>query len=312
MNTIVYVPSGKTYEGVFLEDTAIVQWQGRSWVYLRTGPDTLLASVAVALTVTPALSMFLLTGRAARSEEREPPLVCWSRRHYEVLLRRIGRYPRSVIAAALLLTVAGAAMLPFFGGTFLPDLKEGHLILHVSAIPGTSLDESLRIGRLITDELRTVPGVRSVAQHTGRAEAGPDTVGPHSSEFEVDLQQGLSGEEQELAEERMRAALSKFPGVTFSTRTYVAFVGLADNVTLADRLVPILMTSLVTGLGLLPLALGVGEPGREIEGPMAVVILGGLATSMALSLLILPTLALRYARFKIDQPDAKRESALVS
>ena len=50
----------------------------------------------------------------------------------------------------------------------------------------------------------------------------------------------------------------------------------------ADRLIPILMTSLATGLGLLPLALGVGEPGREIEGPMAVVILGGLSTSMAL------------------------------
>jgi hypothetical protein len=40
MNTTVYVPSGKTYEGVFLEDTAIVQWLGRSWVYLRAGPDT--------------------------------------------------------------------------------------------------------------------------------------------------------------------------------------------------------------------------------------------------------------------------------
>jgi Cu/Ag efflux pump CusA len=64
-----------------------------------------------------------------------------------------------------------------------------------------------------------------------------------------------------------------------------------------DRLVPILMTSLVTGLGLLPLAAGAGEPGREIEGPMAVVILGGLATSMVLNLLILPMLALRYARF---------------
>ena len=66
----------------------------------------------------------------------------------------------------------------------------------------------------------------------------------------------------------------------------------------ADRLIPILMTSVVTGLGLLPLAIGAGEPGREIEGPMAIVILGGLMTSMALSLLVLPTLALRYARFK--------------
>jgi Cu/Ag efflux pump CusA len=58
-----------------------------------------------------------------------------------------------------------------------------------------------------------------------------------------------------------------------------------------------MMTSLVTGLGLLPLAFGAGEPGREIEGPLAVVILGGLMTSMALNLLVLPTLALRYGRF---------------
>jgi Cu/Ag efflux pump CusA len=80
----------------------------------------------------------------------------------------------------------------------------------------------------------------------------------------------------------------------------------------ADRLIPILMTSLVTGLGLLPLALGVGEPGREIEGPMAIAILGGLSTSMALNLLILPTLALRYARFDVAQPDARRESSMAS
>ena len=72
----------------------------------------------------------------------------------------------------------------------------------------------------------------------------------------------------------------------------------ADDDTVRDRLTPILMTSLVTGLALLPLALGSGEPGREIEGPMAVVILGGLLTSMALNLLVLPILALRYGRFE--------------
>jgi len=56
----------------------------------------------------------------------------------------------------------------------------------------------------------------------------------------------------------------------------------------------------VTALGVLPLAIGMGEPGREIKGPMAVVILGGLLTSMALNLLVLPTLALRYGRFKAE------------
>lgn len=69
----------------------------------------------------------------------------------------------------------------------------------------------------------------------------------------------------------------------------------------SERLAPILMTALVTGLGLLPLAIGSGDPGREVEGPMAIVILGGLVTSTLLNLLVLPTLALRYGRFEARQ-----------
>jgi Cu/Ag efflux pump CusA len=76
----------------------------------------------------------------------------------------------------------------------------------------------------------------------------------------------------------------------------------------AERLTPILMTALVTGLGLLPLAIGSGDPGREIEGPMAIVILGGLLTSTVLNLLVLPTLALRYGRFDSAQKQAKSSS----
>jgi Cu/Ag efflux pump CusA len=57
-----------------------------------------------------------------------------------------------------------------------------------------------------------------------------------------------------------------------------------------ERLAPVLMTALVTGLGLLPIAIGSGEAGREIEGPMARVILGGLVTSTALNLFVLPVL----------------------
>ncbi|MCL5745297.1 MAG: efflux RND transporter permease subunit, partial [Acidobacteria bacterium] len=71
----------------------------------------------------------------------------------------------------------------------------------------------------------------------------------------------------------------------------------------SERLVPILMTAIVTALGLLPLALGSGEPGREIEGPMAIVILGGLATSTILNLTVMPALALRYGRFEKTSTD---------
>jgi Cu/Ag efflux pump CusA len=71
----------------------------------------------------------------------------------------------------------------------------------------------------------------------------------------------------------------------------------------SERLTPVLMTALVTALGLLPLALGSGAAGREIEGPMAMVILGGLITSTLLNLLVLPTLALRYGRFEKKESD---------
>ena len=63
-----------------------------------------------------------------------------------------------------------------------------------------------------------------------------------------------------------------------------------------ERLTPILMTAVVTALGLLPLALGSGEAGREVEGPMAIVILGGLISSTVLNLLVMPALAARYLR----------------
>ena len=69
-----------------------------------------------------------------------------------------------------------------------------------------------------------------------------------------------------------------------------------------ERLTQILMTALVTALGLLPLALGNGEPGREVEGPMAIVILGGLASSTVLNLLVLPALAGRYLRLRPPAP----------
>jgi Cu/Ag efflux pump CusA len=76
-----------------------------------------------------------------------------------------------------------------------------------------------------------------------------------------------------------------------------------------ERLGPILMTALVTALALLPLALGSGDPGREIEGPMAIVILGGLLTSTVLSLFVLPTLALRFGRFTRGESRDEEEVA---
>lgn len=71
-----------------------------------------------------------------------------------------------------------------------------------------------------------------------------------------------------------------------------------------ERLAPVLMTALVTGLGLMPIALGSGQAGREIEGPMALVILGGLVTSTALNLFLLPVLYRRFGTGTREEPEA--------
>ena len=61
------------------------------------------------------------------------------------------------------------------------------------------------------------------------------------------------------------------------------------------------MTALVTGVGLIPLALGVGQPGKEIQQPMAVVILGGIVTSTFLNMIVIPALYLKYGRAGVSE-----------
>jgi Cu/Ag efflux pump CusA len=177
-----------------------------------------LASLLVALTVVPALSMVFLTGNQLKPTD--PPLIRWSRQRYERLLRGSTRRPGLIIAAAGILTASGCAVLPLFGGSFIPELKEGHFTVHMAAVPGTSIEESLRLGELATKALLSLSAVRSVAQRVGRAELADDTNGTHYSEFEVDLKP-LSGEEAEAAEVEIRKALTVIPGVNFAVNTFL-------------------------------------------------------------------------------------------
>src|SRR5947208_17018096 len=91
----------------------------------------------------------------------------------------------------------------------------------MAAVPGTSLEASLRVGRQVTQELLKNPHIRSVSQQAGRAENGEDTWGTHYSEFNVDLKP-LSGEEAEGVMGEIRDALLKFPGLTFRVLPFLA------------------------------------------------------------------------------------------
>ncbi|MHB8390406.1 MAG: efflux RND transporter permease subunit [Acidobacteriaceae bacterium] len=180
---------------------------------------SIMASLVVALTVTPALSMLLLEHRKLRADE--PPVVRWLKARYISVLERIERIPGLVIGFVVVITICGVAALPFFSASFLPELHEGHYILHMISAPGTSLEESLREGREVTAALLKLPFIRSVAQHVGRAELSEDTWGPNYSEIEVDLRP-MGGEEEEAAQGEIRKTLTQFSGLSFSLKTFLS------------------------------------------------------------------------------------------
>ncbi len=178
-----------------------------------------LASLLVALTVTPALALLLLHRRTEGSHESVVlrGLKTGYRRLLAVLLAR----PGAVAAGTALIALGAVATLPVFGVTFLPEFREGHYLIHMSAVPGTSLDESLRLGDIVTARLRGDPRVRSVAQRAGRAELSEDTWGTHYTEFEVDLVP-LSGRAAETVQDDLRRLLERIPGVNFAVRGFLA------------------------------------------------------------------------------------------
>lgn len=185
------------------------------WTYILA----ILASLLVALTVTPALSCLLLSKAAMRG--REPSYVVKLKSGYGGMLRSISSHPWPLIGGASVLIVAALATLPFLGGEFLPEMREGHFIVHTASLPGTSLRETMRLGRLITGELLKNPDIRLVAQQIGRAEQGDDTWGVHYSEFHVDLKPNEGGEPEEI-EQEIRDAVARFPGLSVSINPFLA------------------------------------------------------------------------------------------
>ena len=178
----------------------------------------ILASLVVALTVTPALAYVLLTNKPLPAAE--PRWVQGLKRWYGRWLSRVGQHSGRIIAVIALLCIAALATLPFLGGSFIPEMREGHYIVHMAATPGTSLAESMRIGRRITLALSKVPGVRLVAQRAGRAAEVVDPVDVNTSEFEVDLKP-LSGDGQARALADIQRTLDGFPGLTTSANTFL-------------------------------------------------------------------------------------------
>lgn len=199
---------------VFLPLFAMSGIEGRIFAPLGIAYITsILASLVVSLTVTPALASYLL-GKARLKEERDSKLVRWLKKQDRRVLERNLDNPKPVLFSVAILFALSLIAIPFFGSEFLPPFNEGSLTINVLAQPGTSLEESNRIGTLIERQLMEVPEVATVARRTGRAELDEHAEGTHSSEIEVDLKESDRSREDVLHAIRDKVAL--FPGVVLN------------------------------------------------------------------------------------------------
>ena len=179
----------------------------------------ILASLLVALTVTPALA-YLFFGRGVRKHE-DPLLQRWLKGGYRRVLAFIARWPRAVIAVVVLACAAALTRLPAGGGGFLPDFRESHFVLQVFMAPGTSLPAMVRLGTQLSHDLLSNTNIATVEQQIGRAELGEDPWGPHRCEFHVELKEGLAADDEEKMKGQIEDILKGFPGIQYEVLTFL-------------------------------------------------------------------------------------------
>ena len=174
------------------------------------------ASLLVALTVTPAMALMLLSH--APLERRRQPLVRWLQRGYESVLSRIIHRPIWAYAAVGVTTVAGLAVVPFLGQSLLPSFKERDFLMHWLTKPDTSGPEETRISVRACRELRTIPGVRNCGSHIGNAMLGDEPYGIYFGENWISVDPNVDYDET-LA--RVQEVVSGYPGLVRDVQTYL-------------------------------------------------------------------------------------------
>ncbi len=177
-----------------------------------------LASMLVALTVTPALCALFLT----KSEDtKELPLLKGLKAAQQSVLAVVRRAWGLTVLLLSLGVIAAAGVVPFLYSELIPQFREGHFVLQMAmASPGTSTDDVVAVGERVTSALLKLPFVETVAHQIGRAEAGEDTWSVDRSEFHIELKP-VHSESEEEAQSIIRDTLKDFPEVRSETLTFL-------------------------------------------------------------------------------------------
>jgi CzcA family heavy metal efflux pump len=175
-----------------------------------------LASMVVALTVTPAMCFLLL--RRTPIEHQRQPLVRWLQRAYERALTRIVARPRRAFLATAAVMIVGAAIVPLLGESLFPHFKERDFLIHWITKPGSSVTEERRIVTRLSRELRAIPGVRNFGSHIGQALLADELNGVNFGENWISVDPAADYDET-IA--RIEKVVYGYPGLFHNVETYL-------------------------------------------------------------------------------------------
>ncbi len=175
-----------------------------------------MASMLVALTVTPAMAYIFL--RNAKLEDRDPPVVRVLKRWYDAALRPIVRRPLPGYAALAALGLVGVVAAPLLGQSLLPSFKERDFLMHWVTQPGTANSEEVRVSQLACKELMTIPGVNNCGSHIGQAFAADEVVGVNFGENWISVDPGVDYDETLAA---IQDVVDGYPGIHRDVQTYL-------------------------------------------------------------------------------------------
>ncbi|HAT8295619.1 TPA: AcrB/AcrD/AcrF family protein, partial [Legionella pneumophila] len=210
---------------------------------------SVMGSLVVSITTVPALCYLLLVGKTEKKQDTqvvmhalpqearyhlteeeiaqhaqaETRFVMWLKKHFLTGLNWSLAHCKTVVTMAIGAFLFALALLPFFGTSFLPEFHEGNFIIAMSTLPGTSLDETMRLGQQVSKTLLKYPQVVSIAQRAGRSELDEDAMPPNASEFDVrlDFDKDKTMSPDELLR-RIRADLANIPGAVFNVGQFIA------------------------------------------------------------------------------------------
>ncbi len=172
----------------------------------------LFASTVVALTLTPVLCSYMLTTeKALKKSEKEPVVSRSLKKWYANALHWALNHKKVVIGTSVSLLIVTLIIMTGLGRSFLPPFNEGSLTINISTMPGISLEESDKMGRMSEEILMSIPEIQTVARKTGRAELDEHALGVNVSEIEAPFELDRRSRDEFL--ENVRKQLGELKGV---------------------------------------------------------------------------------------------------